>query len=151
MYVFTQIQRHSLLLLSTLDTVIDLVQRRQLSTLLEKDPALEPPRKSLRSLILDEFTSWNRKDVVEFFQGTLFRLWNEQEDHAERNDVETTNGNVNKPDHNADCCWDRNLRVEAKGTRLAKLLENGREGDGEYRGPEEAGRHGPTHAHFTVR
>lgn len=38
----------------------------------------------------DELSGWDGKDVVELFESSLFGLGNEEEDHAEGNNVHAT-------------------------------------------------------------
>ena len=70
--------------------IVTYIERFQLSVTLPQHPPLEPPRRSLASLVRDELLARNSKDVVKLFQGPLFGFWNEEEDHDERDDVQTS-------------------------------------------------------------
>lgn len=81
-------------------------------------------------LVRDEFLARHSKDVIEFFEGPLFRLGDKEEDHAQGDDVEAG--------------------VEAEGASGCECGEESREGDRKDCGPEEAGCHGPAHSYLSV-
>jgi len=70
------------------------------------------------------------EDVVEFLEGALLGLGDEEEDEHEGGEVEAG--------------------VEGEGADGVEGAQDAGEGDGEDGGPEEAGGHGPGHADFAV-
>lgn len=69
---------------------VKLIQRRTRSVLVEKHPALEPPRQRGADLVTGKGAHGDGEDVVEFFEGALFGLGDPEEDHDESEDVHAT-------------------------------------------------------------
>jgi hypothetical protein len=55
-----------------------------------EDPSSAPVRKSFRELVVHKLPSRNGKPVIELFQSQLFRLRHSQEDHDERQNIQST-------------------------------------------------------------
>ena len=110
---------------------IEMIERLQLRPLVAQNVSLEPPRKRLRNLVSDVHAGRHRKDVVQFLKRALFSLRYEQEDENQCRNVETC--------------------VEGESAHRVEGAKDTRERDGEDGGPEEASRHGPGHANFTMR
>lgn len=108
-----------------------MVQRFTLGVLALQDPPFEPVWKCLGELIMHVRARRDGKDIVEFLEGPLLGFRHPEEDHDEGGDVEES--------------------VEAEGALRLKGRQHLREGDGQGRGPEQTGRHRPTHADLTVR
>lgn len=60
--------------------MIKLVQKLQDCILALQSPAAEPPWKRLSELVAHVGSSWDSKDVVEFFEGALLCVWHPEED-----------------------------------------------------------------------
>ena len=58
-------------LVSTINAVVELIKRLQFGVFIEEDPALDPPWKSLRYLVVNKTLRRHAKDVVEFLEGPL--------------------------------------------------------------------------------
>ena len=106
------------------------VKRLQLSVSLPQNPPLEPPRRSFAGLVGNELLARYCKDVVKLLQSSLLGLRDKEENHDERADVQPS--------------------IEPESTSRSESSENGRERDGEDRGPEETGCDSPAHAYFSV-
>lgn len=65
-----------------------MVKRLERGILLEKDPPLDEPWKSLPNLVVDELGSRQAENVIELFQSSLFCFGDPQEDHDQGNDIE---------------------------------------------------------------
>jgi hypothetical protein len=94
-----QLPSDSLRLLSTVTTrslsdlvmalhPIEGVQRLKSGRLVERNPSLPPPGKCNTEIVVDEFPCGYTENVVELFKCSLFRLWQPQEDHTERNHIQ---------------------------------------------------------------
>lgn len=59
--------------------LVELVENGLCETFLAEDIRLEPPRQVLANLVFHVGTSRYGEDIVEFFEGALFRLWEPQE------------------------------------------------------------------------
>lgn len=70
--------------------VVTYVEWLQLSITLSQRPPLEPPWRSLTSLIRDELIARNGENVIELLQGSLLCFRDEEEDHYECDNVQTT-------------------------------------------------------------
>lgn len=57
----------------THNSVLKSIQRLKLGILLPQDMSLDEPREPCTHLIAHEATSWDREDIVEFFEGTLLQ------------------------------------------------------------------------------
>lgn len=91
---------------------------------------LEPIWRNLGDLVVLVRARGHGEDIVQFFEGSLFRLGEPQKDHDKGNRVQSG--------------------VESKRPLWRHGLEHSRECQGQYRGPEVVGRHCPRHAYLTV-
>lgn len=73
--------------------VVELVERLDVHITTE-DVAVDPPWEDLADLVVDVLSGGDGKDVIEFFQSALLSFWDEEIDHDQSNDVETTEDNV---------------------------------------------------------
>jgi hypothetical protein len=105
-------------------------QTRARTDLPPKDIRLNPPRQHSPALMAHKPPRRNRKDIIEFFQGSLFRLRKPQEYHDERDEIKAG--------------------VEGEGAGGRHGGEHAGECDGEDGGPEETCCDGPGHAYFAV-
>ena len=55
-----------------------------------QNPAAEPLWKRLGELVAHVGSSWDSKDVVEFFEGALLCVWHPEEDHDQHNDISSS-------------------------------------------------------------
>jgi hypothetical protein len=76
--------------LHTKHTFVECVQRCEDDVLLAKDLRLDEPWKPGADVILDMSACRNGEDVVQFFERTLFGLWDKQEDHDKGENVQCT-------------------------------------------------------------
>lgn len=111
--------------------MVKVIQGLEGGLLVPENVALDEPRQPGAGLVPPEATQGHGKDVVEFFERALLGLRHEEEDHDQGAHVEA--------------------RVEAECARRGQGRQHAREGDGQNSGPEEARRHGPAHADFSVR
>lgn len=107
-----------------------MVESRLDETLAAQHVLLEPVRRDLGDLVVLVGAGGHGKDVIQFLEGALLRLGQPQKDHDEGDGVEAG--------------------VEAERALGGHGLEHAREGQGQDRGPEVVGRHGPGHAYLTV-
>jgi len=110
--------------------LLKVIQLLTSSILFPQNISLEPPRKSLRELIFGVCSGGYSKDVIQFFESSLFSLWQEQEDKKQGNDIH--------PSIKSECTLD------AESSKLA------REGDGDDGGPEIVCGDGPGHSYLTM-
>jgi len=137
-----------------MERAVHLVQGLERGRLLPQDVPPEPPGRGLSGLVGHELAAGDGEDVVEFFEGALFGLRDEEEDHDKLCDdrlahfgvdvVGVDGGGIST--HSSDV----EAGVEAEGADIAHDGEDGGEGDGEDGGPEEASGDGPAHADFAV-
>lgn len=111
--------------------VLHMVQLRAYSVLAPENISLEPPRQHLGELILGVRTGGHSEDVIQLFQGPLLRLWQEEEDQDQCQDIESG--------------------IEPKRALSSEPLEHVRESQGEHASPEVVRRDSPGHADFAVR
>jgi len=117
--------------LVVVDMTIERPECRARADLTAEDVRLDPPRQDAADLVAHKPARGDCEDVVELFQSPLLGLWEEQEDHDERHNVQAG--------------------VEAKGADWMHGAEHAWEGDGKDRGPEQARSHSPGHADFAMR
>lgn len=134
------------------DTSVEVVQRFELGILVEEYVSFDEPRQPGTNIVLDEPASWYGEDVIELLEGSLLNkkkkvsdqcmttgrppintylgLWNPQEDHKERNHIQT--------------------REETESTGWRKCFEDLGECQAQYCSPEKTCCNSPTHACWTV-
>lgn len=73
-----------------LKAAVHIVKRLKLGVLLPQHISLEPPRSSFACLVSNEPATGDSEDVIELFQSPLLCLWNKQEDHDERANIQSS-------------------------------------------------------------
>jgi len=109
---------------------IELVELWVRESLAAENVALDPVRRNLGDLVAHVTASGNGKNVVEFLECALFRLWKPQEDHEEGKQVHAC--------------------IEAKHANGMKGSEHTRQCKRQDRRPKVVGGNSPGHTNFTM-